>query len=461
MTLGILFVIGVVGLTVALLLYLTFTRLLYVATPNQALIFSGSTRESGEKVIGYEFVRGGRRFRRPLLERVDTLDLSMFTVHVNVTGAFSKGGIPLTIQGVANVKLPGEEPLLTNAVERFLGRTREEVYTIAKETLEGNLRGVLASLTPEEVNEDKVRFAHMLVEEAEHDMSRMGLVLDTLKIQNVTDESGYLDAIGRVASAAVRRDAVIAEANAKADAAEQKWRNTMNAEVQKLETQISVARAENDRRISEATARRGAVIAEQQAEVQASIAQTQAEVSMQEARIEQVKLQLQADVIQPAEAARQQAEQNAKADAAKIIEQGRATATVLKNLAATYRGSGTSARDVLLMQKLVPMLGRITESMGSVKIDRLTVIGGGGGGGVGGGSLAGQLVSASEQIKAATGIDVPQMIKDRYASPRPPAPAPRSASSAPAAQPAVQVQQPRPITQPPPGGRLPPGVRGG
>ena len=92
--------------------------------PNQALIFSGSTRAAGDKLIGYQFVRGGRRFRRPLLEKVDTLDLSMFTVHVNVTGAFSKGGIPLTIQGVANVKLPGEEPLLTNAVQRFLGRTQ-------------------------------------------------------------------------------------------------------------------------------------------------------------------------------------------------------------------------------------------------------------------------------------------------------------------------------------------------
>jgi flotillin len=428
-------------------------NILYVCEPSEVLVFSGRSRKRADgKDVGYRFVKGGRATRVPLLETVDRMDLTNMIIELHVKGAYSRNGIPLTVHGVANIKVPGEEPLIDQALERFLGKSRQEIMDIGRETLEGNLRGVLAGLTPEQVNQDKEAFASRLTEEAEHDLSHLGLVLDTLKIQNVTDESGYLDAIGRVASAAVRRNAVIAEANAKADAAEQKWRNTMNAEVQKVDTQIQVASAENGRRIAEATARRGAVIAEQQAEVQALIAQTQAEVQMQEARIEQVKLQLQADVIQPAEAARQQAEQNAKADASKIVEQGRATANVLKNLAATYRGSGASARDVLLMQKLVPMLSRITESMGSVKIDRLTVIGTGASGG---GSLAGQLVSTSEQIKAATGIDVPQMIKDRFGAPETSRP-----SSGPPVQPAMPPVQPRPLTQPPPRG-LPPGVRGG
>ncbi len=426
-------------------------NILYVCEPSEVLVFSGRSRKRADgKTVGYRFVKGGRATRVPLFETVDRMDLTNMIIELHVKGAYSRNGIALTVHGVANIKVPGEEPLIDQTLERFLGKSRQEIMEIGRETLEGNLRGVLAALTPEQVNQDKEAFASRLTEEGEHDLSHLGLVLDTLKIQNVTDESGYLDAIGRVTGASVRRNAVIAEANAKADAAEQKWRNTMNAEVQKVETQIQVARAENDRRIAEATARRGAVIAEQQAEVQASIAQTQAEVTMQEARIEQVRLQLQADVIQPAEAARQAAEQNAKADAAKIVEQGRATANVLKNLAATYRGSSASARDVLLMQKLVPMLNRITESMGSVKIDRLTVIGASPNGSS---NLAGQLVSTSEQIKAATGIDVPQIIRDRFGAPD--APAQRSLSSGPPVQPA-----PRPITQRPPGG-LPQGVRGG
>lgn len=222
---GIVLALGVTIAVVVIALYAMVSKLLWVSTPNEALIFSGSQRKLDGRTLAYRYVRGGRSMRRPLIERVDVMDLSMFTVVVNVTGAFTKGGIPLTIQGVANVKLPGEEPLLSNAVERFLGRTREEIYYIAKETLEGNLRGVLASLTPEEVNEDKQRFAQILLEEAEHDMSRMGLVLDTLKIQNVTDEVNYLSSIGRIRGASLNMEQAIAEAEARADAAVQQANN--------------------------------------------------------------------------------------------------------------------------------------------------------------------------------------------------------------------------------------------
>jgi flotillin len=325
------------------------------------------------------------------------------------------------VQGIANIKVPGEEPLIHNTIERFLGKSRAEIMDVARETLEGNLRGVLSSLTPEQVNQDKEAFANRLTEEAEHDLSNLGLVLDTLKIQNVTDDVGYLDSIGRTRSAEVRRNAQIAEAQAKAQTAEQKWRNTMEAELGKLNAQIQVANADNARRVMDAQTKRGAMIAEQQAEVQALIAQTQAEIQMQDARIEQVKLQLEADVIQPAEAQRQQAEQLAKAEASKIIEQGRATATVLKNLAITYRQSGGAGREVLLMQKLVPTMQQVLQSMNDVKIDKLTVLNQGGA--ASGGSLAAQLVATNEQIKAATGIDVPQLVKDRFAAPvTPPTP---------------------------------------
>ena len=120
--------------------------------------------------------------RLPLLESVDRMDLSNIPIEIVVKGAYSKGGIPLNIQGVAQVKLPGHEPRLANAVERFLGKSREAIAGVARETLEGNVRGVLAQLTPEQVNQDKGAFAVKLLEEAEHDMLRIGLVLDTLKI---------------------------------------------------------------------------------------------------------------------------------------------------------------------------------------------------------------------------------------------------------------------------------------
>jgi flotillin len=389
-------------------------NVLYVCQPNEVLVFSGRANRTGDGAdIGYRIIKGGRTIRVPLFETVDRMDLTNMIIELTVTNAYSRGGIPLTVQGVANIKVPGEEPLIHNSLERFLGKSRAEIMEVARETLEGNLRGVLATLTPEQVNQDKEAFASKLTEEAEHDLEKIGLVLDTLKIQNVTDEVGYLDAIGRTRSAAIRRNAQIAEANAQAEAQENKWRNTMEAETAKLNASIHVAMKDNERRITDATTKRGAMIAEQQAEVQANIAQAKAEIGMQTARIEQVKLRLAADVLEPAEADKKRAQQKAKADAAKIIEQGRATAEVLTQLAKTYRGSGTSGRDVLLMQKLVPLLKQVSGTIGDLKVDRLTVIGQGNGSN-GNNNLASQLVQTNEQIKAATGLDVPKMLQNRF-----------------------------------------------
>jgi flotillin len=394
-------------------LVLLIKNVLYVCQPNEVLVFSGRPRKTHDgKTVGYRIIKGGRTMRVPLLETVDRMDLTNMIIELTVRGAYSKGGIPLNVQGVANIKVPGEEPMLDASLERFLGKSRAEIMKVARETLEGNLRGVLAILTPEQVNQDKEAFGQKLTEEAEHDLTKIGLVLDTLKIQNVTDDVGYLDSIGRTRSADVRRKAQMAEASAKADAEEQRWRNTREAELSKVEAQIQIAAKENERRIADARTRRGAMIAEERATVLAAISQSTAEIDMQKARIEQTKLRLQADVIEPADAGRKRAEQEAKAAAATIVEQGRATAQVLSNLAATYTASGTNGRDVLLMQKLVPLLQQVSGTIGALHIDKLTVIGKNAESN--GESLAGTLVRANEQIKAATGVDVPQMLKDRF-----------------------------------------------
>ncbi|MFW6023634.1 MAG: flotillin family protein [Myxococcota bacterium] len=391
-------------------------NVLYVCQPNEVLIFSGRSRVADGRHVSYRIIKGGRALRVPLIETVDRMDLTNMTIEVTVKNAYSRGGIPLMVQGVANIKVPGEEPLIHNALQRFLGKTRDEIMRIARETLEGNLRGVLATLTPEQVNQDKEAFAGKLAEEAEHDLNTIGLVLDTLKIQNVADEVGYLDALGRMRSAHIRRNAQVAEAEAQAEAAEVKWDNFMRGELAKLDSQIAVARKENERRIADATTRREAMIAEQRAEVQAGIAQARAEVDMQTARIEQVRLQLAADVVKPAEARMREEQARAKAGAASIIEQGKATAQVLEELATTYRANGEAGRDVLLMQQLVPLLQKVSGTIGELHVDRLTVIGKGEANGAGDDStdpLAARLVNAAEQIKAATGLDVPELLRER------------------------------------------------
>ncbi|MEY2932308.1 MAG: hypothetical protein RL033_3057 [Pseudomonadota bacterium] len=407
--LGVLILFALLAAVVcAVVFYVLVKRLLYVATPNEVLIFSGSTRAVGDKRVGYRFVRGGRSLRVPFLERVEHLDLSMFTVTLNVEQAFTKGGIPLDIQGVANVKLPGEEPLLANAVERFLGRKREEIHYIAKETLEGNLRGVLAGLTPEEVNQDKQRFAEQLLEEAEHDMTRMGLVLDTLKIQNVSDKVNYLSSTGRIRGAALNQRQAAAEALARTDARVHQIKNWCGSEVAKLTADLEIAKQETLKRIADATSRRAAMIEEAKGQVLAQIAQVKADIERQQARAPQVRQQLEADIVQPAIAEQRAAEEHARGEAATISERGRADAQNLAVMMQAYAQAGSAGRDVFVLQKLLPLLGKIAGADQPLEIARLSVLPGTQAPGA---QLARQTLGVSEQLKAAAGVDLAELAR--------------------------------------------------
>jgi flotillin len=355
----------------------------------------------------------------PLVEHVDRLDLTNMAIGVAVHGAFSHGGIPLNVEGVANLKIPGEQPILGNAIERFLGKRREEIMAIAKETLEGNLRGVLATLTPEEVNENKLKFAQQLIVEADHDLNRLGLVLDTLKILNVSDDVGYLDSIGRIKSAEIRRDAIVAEASSQADSVVRDASNVQETELVKIAAAIRTLDAETKRRVADAQTQRAALEAEERGKVAAAVVEAQSEIEVQKARIEQVKQQLEADILAPAEAKRQADINQARGRAAKIIEEGKATAEVLSQITRAWKQAGPSARDVFLMQKLPTLVEMLTQTVQSVKVDKITVLSVGQGDG-----LASKVIGTSEQLKAALGVDLVGALKGRLSGAHPAGAAP-------------------------------------
>jgi len=194
-------------------------RNIYVCSLNEVLIFSGQRfkAEAGaaKDYLGFRVVRGGRAIRIPIIETVSRMTLTNIPIELAVNNAFSRGGVPLNVVAVANVKFPSQEPLLHNALERFLGYSEEQIVFVAKDTLEGNLRGVIAKLTPEEINQQKKLFEKKLNDEAHKDMQRLGLVLDNLQIQNIADDVGYLSSVGRVRGAEVRKDARIGELRAK------------------------------------------------------------------------------------------------------------------------------------------------------------------------------------------------------------------------------------------------------
>jgi flotillin len=403
----ILVLLVVIALAV-LAVILVVTQLIQICAPNEVLIFSGTQRQVGGRPVGYRLVQGGRGVRIPLFERVDRMDLTNMIIDLRVAGAYSKGGIPLNVEGVANLKIAGSEPVIGNAIERFLGKAREEVMKVARETLEGNLRGVVATLTPEEVSRDRVKFAQELLTEADKDLQSLGLELDTLKIQNVSDDKGYLDSLGRRQSAELLTRSRIAEAENYAMSAERTAANVETQEIARIEAEIAMYRADAKKRILDAQTKKTALVAEQRSHVTAAVAKATAEVAVQQARLEQVRLQLQADQVKPAEADKQRMVEAARGKAAQIIENGRATATALRQMAETWRRSGESARQILMAQKLSGLVGQLMSTVSALPIDKVTVIDRALT--EGGNNLAVKAAVASEQLKHTLGVDVPAML---------------------------------------------------
>ena len=397
-------VLILITLTMIGLLVFTIRKLLYICGPNEVLVFSGGRSVLAGRKVGYRIVKGGMSIRRPLMEKVSRIDLTNMTVEVAVSGAYSLGGIPLNVQGVANLKIAGHQPLLHNALVRFLGVNRNEIIKISKHTLEGNLRGVLSQLTPEEVNEDKLAFAEKLLEEAETDLGKLGLMLDQLKIQNVSDNVGYLDSIGRIQSADLQRRARTAEANSKSTAIQKDAQNRATSRLAEVSAEIRIVQAEISTRIADTVTRRDAVIAEQAGLVKAAVARAEAELKVQEARISQVKLQLEADVLAPAQAEMLAAQESAAAKAAIIIEEGEATAKVLGELIATWKSGEASAREIFLMQKLQNIMKGLVKTIQQVHVDKLTLLPSGGG-------RTAESVRLVEELKAGVDVDIPALLK--------------------------------------------------
>src|SRR5580704_18321030 len=114
-------------LIVVLVILVFIARNLYVCSPSEVLIFSGRRWKSpDDKELGFRVVRGGRGMRMPLFEVVDRMQLTNMAIELGVQGAYSKGGVPLNVTAIANIKTPSEEPLLHNAIERFLGYSQQQ-----------------------------------------------------------------------------------------------------------------------------------------------------------------------------------------------------------------------------------------------------------------------------------------------------------------------------------------------
>jgi flotillin len=398
-----------VGLGTLMALIYTVRSLIVICQPNEMVVITGRKRLAADgRTSGYRLLHGGRTMRVPIIERVSRIDLTTLPIEVQVRNAYSKGGIPLIVHGIANVKISGRDPVAHNAVERMLDKPFDEIMTIAKDTLEGNLRGVVATLSPEEVNEDRLKFAHRLIEEADEDMKKLGLELDTLKIQNVTDEVNYLDSIGRQRTADILKKARVAEAERSSEAEQTEASARRAAEIAKVEADLAIVEKTNDLRVRTAQLEAQALAQEQVAPVAGEKAKVVAEQELQQERIALETRRLEADVLLPARAEKEAAEELAKGVAATIVEDGRARVFVLDQMIKLYLNAGSEAEKIFILNMLPDIISDLSKTVEGIDIDKLTVIDSGEGAGVA--NTAGQLPAAviklTEQIENATGVNI-------------------------------------------------------
>jgi len=294
--------------------------------PNEVLIISGRGTAIIDSTTGktyrrsFRIVRGGGTFIWPVLERVDHLSLELMTIEVVTPNVYTLQGVPVTVDGVAQVKVGSDDVSMVTSSEQFLSKSTVEIQNVALQTLEGHLRAIVGTMTVEEIYKDRDKFAQRVQEVSSLDMKNMGLVIVSFTIKNIHDEQGYLDALGQARIAEVKRDATIGQANAQRDATIQSARARQEGETAKFEAETKIAEANRNYSVQKASYDADvnqkkaeaelAYILQQnitnqkvkEEEVQVAVVEKRKQIEVQEQEVMRKERELEATIRKPAEA---------------------------------------------------------------------------------------------------------------------------------------------------------------
>jgi len=405
-------ILGVVFAFLVISVILTVLKLVLVGNPSEMLIISGKRQRDGQ---GYRTLIGGRTIVIPILEKVARLSLRNMQVALDVS-AQSGGGtmMPIQVTGVANVKVSSDPSERGNAIERFLGQPPAELQRVARETLEGGIRAVIGKMTPEEIVEDRDKFVTTVMNEVTDDFRKLGMIIDSVNIQNVHDEQQYLESIARKARAEVisearkaeaahASEAVIKEAEASAAArqakairdAEAKTTEAISnrkAEEARLTAEKAIAEAENALRIRKAELAREAAIKETQ---------------QQEAAAEAEQARLNATEVASALAARDVALAKAKGDAASVMEEGKARASSIEAIGRAIQAN-PDALKVMLVEMMPGVVSEFAKSVDNINLGNVTVFDSGNGNAIAGAAMSRAKVLSESigMLESVLGIDL-------------------------------------------------------
>jgi flotillin len=414
-----------------------FLAKLYRRCPsNKILVVYG--RVSGSKTV--QCYHGGGTFVWPLIQGSAFLDLTPRNIHIPLKGALSHQNIRVNVPSTFTVAVGITPEVMNNAAVRLLDLDNRGIELMATEIIIGQLRLTVASLRIEEINQDRERFLESIKKNIEPELHKIGLTLINVNITDITDESEYIDSIGKKASAT-------AVNQAKVDVAEQEKQGDIGKALAERDRRVSVAaynaeavKGENDSKAQIALT--NATLAERKAEAdrRSQVAEQQAEAEIQRARALAQTQRLEAEQVVPQEIEKRKIQIDAEAEAQRnvLIARGQAEAIlavkqaeaegILKLLDAKAKGykqlveacgdDAKSASTMLLIEKLEEIVKLQTEAIKNIKIDKITVWDSGGqGGDPTKGSTTSHFLSqfvkslpALHDVAGMAGLDLPQYL---------------------------------------------------
>ncbi len=351
-------------------------------------------------------IHGGAAFIVPVIQSYQYLDLTPISMNVDLKNALSKQNIRINVPSRFTVGISTEPGVMQNAAERLLGLKLVEIQELAKDIVFGQLRLIIATMDIEEINSDREKFLLAVSKNVEIELKKIGLRLINVNVTDITDESGYLNALGKEAAAKAvndakksvaeqNRDGEIGQANAQQEQRVQVAAANAAAIEGENTARVAVAQSEAVRREREAESLRQATAAEA---VQAAKAKQEAYAAQQEA--EQQRAQLEkatqhADIIVKAEIAKEQAEIDAEAEAEVIRRKARGEADAIfakmeaeakgqqeiltrqaegmRQIVDAAGGDADAAVKLLIAEKLEDLVAIQVEAVKNIKIDKVTV----------------------------------------------------------------------------------------
>ncbi len=402
-------------------------------------------------------IHGGAAFVWPIIQSYQYLDLTPISIAVDLRSALSRQNIRIDVPSIFTVGISTEPGVMQNAAERLLGLKLSEIQELAKDIIFGQLRLVIATMDIEEINTDRDKFLEAVSRNVETELKKIGLRLINVNVTDISDESGYISALGKEAAAKAindakknvaerERDGSIGEALAQKDQRIQVASANSLAIRGENDAKIEVANSEAVRREKAAEAMRLAIAAEK---VQAAKALEEAYAAEKEAELSRSareKATLEADVIVKAEITKREIELAAEAEAekirrqaageadaiyAKMEAQARGMQEILSKQAAGFEkivaaagGDAKNAMMLMLADKMEDLMKIQVEAIRDLKIDKVTVWDSGNGAGADGKSSTANFISGlmksvppMNEIFEMAGMNLPEFLGKKMDKP--------------------------------------------